>query len=101
MGAITQTTRDLATGLARSEANVIGQFQTGIVQQMGRNTALSLDKGSKTCPIISECRNLGEGVTLGDSNQFALNAGLLAVYALPVGSAFAPAEVKVAMNPST
>ena len=52
------------------------------------NLVSNLDKGSKACPVISECRYISKGVTqgiaYGDFNGGAVfNAGLLALCLVP------------------
>ena len=45
--------------------------------------------GSKFCPLVSEFRQLGEGITLGDSKQTLMNAGMIAMYAgIAAGASF-------------
>lgn len=49
--------------------------------------AKNLDIGSRTCPIVSELRGLGEGITLGDLKQGILSAGMLSLYVGIAGAA--------------
>ena len=62
----------------------------------------NLDKGSKACPIISECRNIGEGLISADSKcstrGSAFTTGVLALYIVPVGGAAVNAEVKIGIS---
>jgi len=49
--------------------------------------AKNLDFGSKTCPIVSELRRLGEGITLGDLKSGILNVAMLSFYVGIAGAA--------------
>ena len=42
--------------------------------------ASNLDFGSKQCPIISEFRNIAEGIVQGDSKQMITNLALVGAY---------------------
>jgi len=44
-----------------------------------------LGLGSKACPIVRECRDVAEGICQGDFAKVALNAGVLALGAVPGG----------------
>ena len=44
-----------------------------------------MDLGSKGCPIVSECRNVAQGIAQGDYKNAALNGGLLSLYAVAGG----------------
>ena len=35
-----------------------GMGPKGTIAKLGRNSALNLDKGSRACPIVSECRDV-------------------------------------------
>ena len=65
--------------------------------KLGANAASCLDAGSKVCPIVKEGRGLGEGITGGDLNQTATNAGMLAMYSL-AGQFASNASVKVGLK---
>ena len=44
-----------------------------------------MDVGSKSTPIIKECRSIAEGVIQGDSNKIITNSGILVVYSIGIG----------------
>ena len=47
-----------------------------LVSQMKSN----LHMGSKSCPIVNELTNIGQGIAQGDLNKVALNSGAMALY---------------------
>ena len=51
---------------------------------MAKNASYCFDLGSKSSPLLGECRNIEQGVALGDFKMTTLNAGVLAMYMLPV-----------------
>lgn len=59
----------------------------GALKKMQSNAVGNLNLGSKTCAIISECRDVSQGIAQGDFVNAGVNAGLLGLYATPAGSA--------------
>ena len=41
------------------------------LSKLAKNSASNIDLGSKTCPLVSECRDVGEGVVQGDFKKVA------------------------------
>ena len=52
---------------------------------MKDKTIMNLDRGLKTCHVLSECRGVVQGIALGDFKSTAITFGLLTLYILPVG----------------
>jgi len=48
--------------------------------------AHNLNIGSKVCPIVSQCRDVAQGLVSGDFNKVALNSSVLALSAISSGS---------------
>ena len=42
---------------------------------------MNLNKGSKTCPVLSEFSSIGQGITQEDLGMFSMNTGLVMLYA--------------------
>lgn len=107
MGVVVNAVKDMATSLGEAGATA-GQGVadgagtvdrwTGTMNKLAGNAAYGLEQGSSKCPILSECRAVGEGVAWGDFGKAALSGGLLAFYALPVGGAAASAEAKIGIT---
>jgi len=51
----------------------------------------------KTSPLVSECRDVSEGIAKGDLNKVAINGGVIALTFVSVGGSAANAEVKIGM----
>jgi len=67
------------------------------MKHLENNASSNLDVAQKACPIVGECRDVGEGIALGDFTKGAFNAGVLALYSIRGGVAV-NTEVKVAMK---
>ena len=93
MGVIINAAKDLGNGISKAGAGVgqgarcplrtVAQPAT----HLGKTSASNLGGASKVFPIAIECRNAAEGILLGDFKKFALNGGLLVLYAVAVGGA--------------
>ena len=46
---------------------------------MSSNATQCLNQASKTCPLITEFRDINAGIAQGDFNKATLNAGILAM----------------------
>ena len=55
------------------------------IKRMQSNVAGNLNFASKACPIISECRDMSQGIARGDFAQVGANVGLLGLYASTCG----------------
>ena len=55
---------------------------SAIAEKMNENISLNLDKGSKACPMISECRDIVKGIEQGDMNEAISLGALLFIYTL-------------------
>ena len=76
-----------ASGAVVDFDNIVQGFGTPASMKIAENTTRNLVEKSRTCPIISECRDIGEGITLGEiSSQATLSGGLLALYAMSLSS---------------
>lgn len=72
-------------------------FGQGTGALLAKNATSGFSYGSKVCPILSECRDLGKGIAHGDFGKAALNAGILGVYAASVVPS-STSQVKVGVN---
>jgi len=83
MGIVVNTVKDTVTGVVQ-----MGKASGSLVSstQIAKSASASFDMGSKTCPLISECRDFGHGIAQGDLSKTALNAGLLATYVVSLGA---------------
>ena len=54
---------------------------------LARNAVSNLDAATNGCPVVSECKNMIEGVAKGDFKKAATNGGLLSLYSLASGAA--------------
>ena len=61
---------------------------------MTENAASNLDEGSKACPVLSECRDLGQGIAERDFRKVVYNGGLLGFYAAQFAGAAEDSEPK-------
>jgi len=68
-------------GIAAGGYAISGNRETG--RKMAEDAMSKLSAGSKIMPILSECRDIGEGISRGDYKKVALNAGILALTAMP------------------
>jgi len=49
------------------------------MKTLAKNSLQNIGDGSKSFPLISECRDVLEGIAQGDFSKIALNAGILAL----------------------
>ena len=82
-----------------SQIGAAGNKVKSQVDKMSRNMGNNIDAGSKTCPLVSECRNVAQGISQGDLKNVAVNGGLLSLYA--VSGAAHTLDAKVNMGIST
>ena len=54
--------------------------QKSAKHKMAKLSVKSFKSGSKGCPILSECRDVGEGIFTGDIKRAAINSGFLVLY---------------------
>lgn len=87
MGVVVNAATDIGVGLGKAGAGVgqgakcpLRMVGKPNADKLGRNASNALDYGSKTCPALSECRDMAAGIASGDLNNSAFNAGLLALY---------------------
>ena len=77
MGAVANVVKNKASGLSKVEAfgmqSQLKAFRGNAVQGLG---------GSKVCPVVSEVRDVVEGITQGDFSKSALATGLLGAFGL-------------------
>ena len=92
---IVYSVKDGHSKLWRGEGGCQSDRWLGKELVLVRNAAANLGGGSKACPIVSECRDAGEGVAQGDLKSAAANAALLAFYLLPHAGEAVNAELKV------
>jgi len=93
MGIIVNTVNDLGTAVGNAAVGPAHGVQCPLhmvkradgMDKLGTNAANALDYGSETAPLVSECKDLAEGITSADFQAAAFNAGLLALYIAPVG----------------
>ena len=91
MGIIVNTVNDLGTAVGNAAVGPAYGVQCPLhmvkradgMDKLGTNAANALDYGSETAPLVSECKDLAEGITSADFQAAAFNAGLLALYILP------------------
>jgi len=95
MGQMTNTVKAMGNELAKVGAGVshgvsnvacASLRQTTGMKRLTVNAADNFGEGSRGCPIISECKDVGHGIVQADYKKAALNAGILAMSASPGGS---------------
>ena len=94
MGIVVNTANALATGVGNAAVGVGHGVQcplhmvkrTGGMDKLGGNAAIALNYGSETAPLVSECKDLAEGIASADFQAATFNAGLLALYLAPSGA---------------
>lgn len=98
MGQLTNASKTVGSGLAKAgrgvgECPLSRSFTSTALRDaekiLGNNSAHNLGTGSRACPIVSECRDVAAGISQGDFTQVALNAGVLALGAVPGGGSTA------------
>jgi len=55
-------------------------------QKLKSNVSKNISSGAKAMPVVSECRNVAEGISTGDFKKAAMNGGILSFYATSAGS---------------
>ena len=60
---------------------------SGLTNTLAKNVASNLDAATNGCPVISEAKNMVEGVAQGDFTKAAKNGGVLGLYSLASGAA--------------
>ena len=82
MGVVVNTVHNV-----RSTANQnrfdINTNSTQIIKSVKAQAAYNFDLSGKTCPLLSEMTNIGEGGAQGDFAKICFNGGLLSLYILP------------------
>ena len=58
MGAVTNSVKHMKNGIV-GMASVKISAQAGAITRLASNVSSTVNFGSKTCPVISECRNVG------------------------------------------
>ena len=53
---------------------------------MGTNSLLSINEAPKVCPVVHQIADINQGIAQEDFRKVMLNAGILALYTLPIGS---------------
>ena len=94
MGAVTNTARNITTGVAKHGLGAGTKGSTTISAIRGNtiglrnftdNVTQNLNSGSKATPIVRECRNVTEGIEQGDFSKAAVDAGVVGVTAQLAG----------------
>ena len=86
----------LVQGVGASACGLTGHVES--MKSLAQNSLANLDIGSKSFPLISECRDVIEGIAQGDLSKIALNAGILALTTVQGGSKKASSYVKSSKN---
>ena len=50
---------------------------SGSINKLAANSGQNLTNGANSCPIVSETRDLAQGIASGDFKKASLNAGIL------------------------
>ena len=91
MGAISNAVTNVGTGVSKVGAGlgrgVTEMAGAGPLAKLARDAASNLDAGSRACPIVGECRDVGAGILQGDFQKAALGGGALALNAAAVQGA--------------
>jgi len=84
MGVVVNTIQNTGASLPRC-VDIGGDLN--YENQLVQNSTHSLDLGSKTCPLVTELKDMTWGIAQGDFQKGAINAGFLAMALLPGASA--------------
>ena len=89
MGHVANTVRTVTTGVAK---NGLGAGRAGCavpsgIRKFTDNATQNLKHGSKSTPIVNECRNVTEGIAKGDFVKAGVNAGIVGATAKLAGVA--------------
>ena len=84
MGSVANATKNLGNRFGKRVTKTSSIKQGG---NLSRNFSSNIGISSKYCPVINECRNIGEGLALGDFKKTTDNGAILIVSALPFGGA--------------
>ena len=89
MGAIGNTLKNLGNTAGRSagKLSVQGGGAGSQIAKLTPKAVQNLNAGSKACPIVSECRDIAQGIAQGDLNKASYNAGVLALATLSSSTA--------------
>lgn len=90
MGAISNAVANVGTGVGKvgvGLGRVTEMAGAGPIAKLARDAASNLDAGSRACPIVGECRDVGAGILQGDFQKAALAGGVLALDAAAVHGA--------------
>ena len=93
-GGIVDVGKGLGQGVAAGACGIL--CKTDKMCEMVTNATANLDKGSKTCPIISEFRDVRSGIAEGDPIKIAANGGILLCSAVLLGGGSGPSSAKLA-----
>ena len=77
--------QNLETGLDKLGSRFGIHNKNDNTNTIALNISNNLNNSSKTCPVISECKDLCQRIGTGDFRTTALNGGLLALYAVHAG----------------
>ena len=87
MGVVVNGATDIGVGLGKAYdgAGIGGKCPLRMVgkpngDKLGQNAAHALELGSKTIPVLSECRDIMGGFVEGDLNHGPFNGAMLALY---------------------
>ena len=62
-----------------------GGYDPGAWNELVMGALCYLEAGSKQCPVITELRDVNEGIALGDFKKVAINVGVLVLALSPIG----------------
>ncbi len=81
MGAIGNAVSNVGTGVSKVGAGlgkgVSEMAGAGSLTKMARNSASNLEVGSRACPVIGECRDVGAGILVGRFPASCFAGGVL------------------------
>ena len=82
MGVTIQKSVNSSANVGAGEFVNVGNKMKTQLSQMTKNMDSNIAKGSKTCPIVSDLRNMGDSLASGDLKGATVSGGILGLYAV-------------------
>jgi hypothetical protein len=105
MGPVANVVKDIAEGTTKVAMGMSGTLCAGACAAVGQKKLAGefwdvskklYDEGSKTAPMISEARNIAEGIGEGNFGKVVSNVGMLALNGIPGGGSIGKVAGKTA-----
>ena len=85
MGVIVNTVKDVPTDTVSGKLGWTQKLPpdlhgADVVKKLPSNSAFAVYTASKSCPLISECRNIYDRIANGFDSKAAFSGGVLALY---------------------